>query len=174
MHRSLVVNPSGGAEARRVFTQPALHDNLMERIVDPANMRRAWKRVKANQGAPGSDGMTLEDFPTFARLHWPAIRQALLDGTYQPKPVRRVSIAKPNGPGNSTSHRASPHTDIRPDIFRVEFRFSAGTLRPRSSTAGTADYRRGLSHRRGFGFGEILRPSQPRCTDGPRGQEGER
>ncbi|MGH8659830.1 MAG: group II intron reverse transcriptase/maturase, partial [Gammaproteobacteria bacterium] len=83
----LAVNPTGGAEARRVFTQPTLHDNLMERIVDPANMRRAWKRVKANQGAPGSDGMTLQDFPTFARLHWSAIRQALLDGTYQPKPV---------------------------------------------------------------------------------------
>jgi RNA-directed DNA polymerase len=65
--------------------------------MDPANMRRAWKRVKANKGAPGSDGMTLEDFPTFARSHWSAVRQDLLDGTYQPKPVRRVSIPKPNG-----------------------------------------------------------------------------
>jgi len=93
----LAVNPTGGAEVRRVFTQPALHDDLMERIVDPANMRRAWKCVKANQGAPGSDGMTREDFPTFARSHWSAIRQALLDGAYQPKPVRRVNIPKPNG-----------------------------------------------------------------------------
>ena len=97
MHSPSATNPTGGAEARRVVTQPALHDDLMERIVDRANMRRAWKRVKANKGAPGSDGMTLEDFPTFARSHWSAVRQDLLDGTYQPQPVRRVSIPKPNG-----------------------------------------------------------------------------
>ena len=97
MHSPSATSPTGGAEARRVVTQPALHDDLMERIVDRTNMRRAWKRVKANKGAPGSDGMTLEDFPTFARSHWSTIRQDLLDGTYQPQPVRRVSIPKPNG-----------------------------------------------------------------------------
>jgi RNA-directed DNA polymerase len=97
MHSPSATNPTGGAEARRVFMQPALHDDLMKRTVDRANMRRAWKRVKANKGAPGSDGMTLEDFPTFARSHWSTIRQDLLDGTYQPQPVRRVSIPKPNG-----------------------------------------------------------------------------
>ena len=96
-HPSSTANPTGGTELRRVGTQPALQDELMGRVVDPANMRRAWKRVKANQGAPGVDGMTLEDFPTFARSHWSAIRQALLDGTYQPPPVRRVSILKPHG-----------------------------------------------------------------------------
>jgi len=97
MHSPSATSPTGGAEARRVVTQPALHDDLMEQIVDRANMRRAWKRVKANKGAPGSDGMTLEDFPPFACSHWSAIRQDLLDGTYQPQPVRRVSIPKPNG-----------------------------------------------------------------------------
>lgn len=97
MHSPSATNPTGGAEARRVFTQPALHDDLMGRMMDSANMRKAWKRVKANKGAPGSDGMTLKDFPTFARSHWSAVRQDLLDGTYQPQPVRRVSIPKPNG-----------------------------------------------------------------------------
>ncbi len=97
MRSPSATSPTGGAEARRVGTQPALHDDLMGRIMDPANMRGAWKRVKANQGAPGVDGMALADFPTFARSHWSVIHQALLDGAYQPQPVRRVSIPKPNG-----------------------------------------------------------------------------
>ena len=96
-HSVSMLNPSGGVVDRRVLAQPALHDDLMVRVVDRANLKRAWKRVKANQGAPGVDGMRLEGFPAFARLHWSAIRQALLDGTYQPQPVRRVSIPKPNG-----------------------------------------------------------------------------
>lgn len=90
-------NPTGGDASRRGLTQPALHEALMERVLDSANMRRAWKRVKANKGAPGIDGMRIEDFSEFARMHWPQIRQQLADGTYQPQPVRRVSIPKPNG-----------------------------------------------------------------------------
>jgi RNA-directed DNA polymerase len=92
-----VSNPPGGAEARRCLMQPTLHDDLMERIVAPHNMHRAWKRVKANEGNPGSDGMSLEDFPAFAREHWPTIRAQLLDGSYRPQPVRRVMIPKRGG-----------------------------------------------------------------------------
>lgn len=95
----LMPNPTGGVNDRRCPTPPALYDHLMARVVDPANLRRAWKQVKANHGAPGIDGMSLEDFPAFAREHWPALRQALLDGTYQPAPVRRVAIPKPGGRG---------------------------------------------------------------------------
>ena len=47
-------------------------------------MRRAWQQVKDNQGAPGVDGLTVDEFPAFAREHWPTIRQALLDGSYLP------------------------------------------------------------------------------------------
>ncbi len=53
--------------------------------------------VKANDGAPGVDRMRIEDFPAFARAHWPSIRQALLDGSYGPQPVRRHMIAKRTG-----------------------------------------------------------------------------
>ena len=77
--------------------RPALPDDLMERVLDSTNLRRAWKRVKANKGAPGVDGMRIEDFTAFARSRWPAIRQALCDGSYEPQPVRRVSIPKPSG-----------------------------------------------------------------------------
>jgi RNA-directed DNA polymerase len=60
-------------------------------------MLQAWKRVKANGGAPGLDGMTIVQFPAFARQHWEKIRLRLLGGTYHPAPVRRVFIPKPNG-----------------------------------------------------------------------------
>jgi RNA-directed DNA polymerase len=69
----------------------------MQRVLAPGNLCRAWKRVKANRGAPGIDGMRIEDFAAFARGHWPSIRQALHDGSYRPQPVRRVMIPKPGG-----------------------------------------------------------------------------
>lgn len=94
---TLVTNPTGGAEDRRGVIQPALHDGLMERILAADNLRRAWRQVKRNRGAPGIDGMRIEEFPAYARGHWLAIRQALREGTYCPQPVRRVSIPKPGG-----------------------------------------------------------------------------
>ncbi len=60
-------------------------------------MQRAWKRVKANGGAPGIDGMAIAAFPAFARQHWERIRSSLKAGTYHPAAVRRVMIPKPNG-----------------------------------------------------------------------------
>jgi RNA-directed DNA polymerase len=91
------MKPSGGAEARRRDTQPALHVVLMEQVVASENLQRAWRQVKANKGAPGIDGMAIEDFPAFAREHWSTIRAQLIDGSYRPQPVRRVLIPKPGG-----------------------------------------------------------------------------
>jgi RNA-directed DNA polymerase len=85
--------------SRRPVIDPALSEDLLERVLTPENLRKAWQQVKANHGAPGVDGMTVEDFPAFAREHWPRIRQALRDETYQPAPVRRVEIPKRHGPG---------------------------------------------------------------------------
>ena len=96
-HSQPLLSPTGGDVLRRGATQPALQDDLMERVLDRKNLQRAWKRVKANKGAPGVDGMRIADFTEYARSHWAGIRQALLDGTYQPQPVRRVSIPKPGG-----------------------------------------------------------------------------
>lgn len=98
-HSHPAANPPGGVGVRRVPMQPALHDDLMARVMAPVNLRRAWKRVKANRGAPGVDGITIDDFPAFAQAHWPGIRRALLDGSYRPQPVRRVEIPKPKGRG---------------------------------------------------------------------------
>lgn len=88
------MNPTGGAGARRGLAQPALHDDLMDAVLAPANMQRAWRRVKSNRGAPGIDGMRSDDFPAYARDHWPEIRPSLSEGCYHPQPVRRVSIPK--------------------------------------------------------------------------------
>jgi RNA-directed DNA polymerase len=94
-----LMNLSRGDADWRTVMQPALELNLMEQVLDKTNVLKAWGRVKSNQGAPGSDGMTLEDFAVYAREHWPSICQSLLDGTYRPLPVRRVIIPKPGGRG---------------------------------------------------------------------------
>ena len=93
-----LMNPEGGDGVWRDDKMPAL-DNLMERVLARTNMQQAWQRVRSNRGAPGSDGMSLEDFPAFACEHWSEIRQSLRDGRYQPRPVRRVMIPKPHGKG---------------------------------------------------------------------------
>ena len=65
--------------------QPALSvfltDALMEQVVDPVNLDRAWRQVKSNRGAPGPDGMTIKQFEPWARENWLTVRQQLLDGT---------------------------------------------------------------------------------------------
>ena len=76
-----LLNPFGGEAEWRRPMQPALEPNLMEQILHPENLHRAWIRVKSNQGAPGIDGMCLEDFPDYARHHWEQICQTLRKGT---------------------------------------------------------------------------------------------
>jgi len=76
---------------------PATMEHLMEEVCDRENLQSAWKRVRRNQGSPGVDGMTIDDATGYLREHWPSIRSQLLDGTYQPKPVKRVEIPKPDG-----------------------------------------------------------------------------
>ncbi|MCG8037759.1 MAG: group II intron reverse transcriptase/maturase [Candidatus Thiodiazotropha taylori] len=81
--------------------QPALNDNLIERVLSPENLHAAWKQVKGNKGAPGVDGVSIEDYPQWARTHWAATRRALEGGYYIPQPVKRVEIPKPSGGSRS-------------------------------------------------------------------------
>ena len=71
--------------------------NLMDWVVARDNMARALYRVESNKGAAGIDGMTIESLRPFLKDYWPEIREQLLNGTYQPNPVRRVEIPKPDG-----------------------------------------------------------------------------
>jgi len=70
---------------------------LMEQVVRRENLLAAYARVMHNQGAAGVDGMTVQQLETFCVEHWTRIREELLSGTYEPRPVRRVEIPKPNG-----------------------------------------------------------------------------
>jgi len=78
---------------------PARTNRLMEEVCERENLKAALKQVKANQGSPGVDGMTVVGLKDYLKQHWPAIREQLLNGTYEPKPVRRVEIPKPDGGG---------------------------------------------------------------------------
>jgi RNA-directed DNA polymerase len=81
----------------RVIDQQPPEQHLLERILATENMELAWKRVRANKGAPGIDGVTIDDFPDRFRPLWVYIRASLATGTYLPKPVLRVEIPKPTG-----------------------------------------------------------------------------
>src|SRR5438874_856754 len=89
-----------GTEAPRVRREtenPAGNQQLMEEVCERENRRAALKRVRANQGSPGIDGMTVDELPEYLEQHWPAMREQLLSGTYEPQPVLRVEIDKPDG-----------------------------------------------------------------------------
>src|SRR5258708_4457038 len=78
---------------------PASTNRLMEEVCERENLKEALRRVKANKGSAGVDGMTVDEIPGYLKQHWPAIREQLLSGTYKPQPVRRVEIPKPDGGG---------------------------------------------------------------------------
>src|SRR5229473_2229428 len=83
--------------ARREPENPAGNQRVMEEVCERENRRAAFKQIRDNQGSPGIDGMTVEELPEYLEQHWPAIREQLLSGTYEPKPVKRVEIPKPDG-----------------------------------------------------------------------------
>ena len=93
------MNPNGEAEAPEDpdGKHGRIQVNLTEQILSRENMLSAWKRVKANKGAAGVDGMSIEVFPEFARHHWDRIRSALEEGAYRPAAVLRVMIPKATG-----------------------------------------------------------------------------
>jgi RNA-directed DNA polymerase len=76
---------------------PASTNRLMEEVCERENLKEALRRVKANKGSAGVDGMTVGGIADYLKQHWPAIREQMFNGTYEPKPVRRVEIPKPDG-----------------------------------------------------------------------------
>ena len=92
-------NPPGGVGTRHVMERHSLNPVTVAQVLERVNLQKAWKQVKANKGAPGIDNISIEEFPEYAFRHWEAIKTALLEGTYQPSPVKRVEIPKDSGGG---------------------------------------------------------------------------
>lgn len=90
--------PPGSDVAQRTATKPAFSDDLLDAVLQRANLQKAWKQVRANKGAAGIDGMTIDEFPAWVKVgHWTVVQQSIRSGDYQPAPVRRVEIDKPDG-----------------------------------------------------------------------------
>jgi RNA-directed DNA polymerase len=90
----------GDIESLAVINEPespADTVRIMEEICERANLKEALQKVKGNKGSAGIDRMTVDQLGDYLKQHWPAIREQLLNGTYEPKPVRRVEIPKPDG-----------------------------------------------------------------------------
>jgi RNA-directed DNA polymerase len=93
-HESRVGRQTASAEGESIAPQT---QNLMEEVLRRENLFAALSRVQANKGAPGVDGMTVNDLPEYLRQVWPEIREQLLSETYVPAPVRVVYLPKPGG-----------------------------------------------------------------------------
>jgi RNA-directed DNA polymerase len=102
--------PDQDGEARSISVRPeepqafaasdparALTVNLMEEVTAPDNLNRAYRQVRANKGAAGVDGMSVDEVRAWYAVHKDAFIVSLLDGSYQPQPVRGVEIPKPGG-----------------------------------------------------------------------------
>lgn len=88
---------SGEASAAASGNGRSGTDHLMEKVVERDNLRRALKRVRANKGSPGIDGMSVEELPAYLKANWERLRAQLLDGSYEPQPVRQHEIPKSGG-----------------------------------------------------------------------------
>lgn len=86
-----------GTEADAADLEGQIPNQMMEEVCLEENCRRAYRRVKSNKGAPGVDGMTVEELGPYLKENWERIRTELLEGRYRPQPVKRVEIPKPDG-----------------------------------------------------------------------------
>src|SRR6266567_5470613 len=85
------------SEAMSGTENPANTNRLMEEVCERENLKEALRRVKANKGSAGVDGITVGGITDYLKQNWPTIREQLLNGTYEPQPVKRVEIPKPDG-----------------------------------------------------------------------------
>lgn len=91
------MKPAGSVSVRRDMSGCVPNECSLEAILQHENVSQAWKRVKANRGQAGCDGISIDQFPESFRSQWREIKASLLDGQYKPQPVKRVEIPKASG-----------------------------------------------------------------------------
>ena len=96
MGAGIAAEPAEPGATDGANTQP-MDGELLGRVLERDNLRRALKQVRRNKGAPGIDGMSVDELPKHLVHHWEGIKADILAGRYRPQPVRRVEIPKPDG-----------------------------------------------------------------------------
>ena len=133
-------------------------NNSWRRYVIEKIRKSVEARSKQQEGSPGVDGMTIDAAKDYLREHWPNVRAQLLEGTYQPQPVKRVEIPKPDGGIRKLGVPCVVDRLIQQAMlqvlqerwdptFRAQLRLSTGALRPSGSGSGATLCRRGLQRR---------------------------
>ena len=95
--RNLGMRRVGAEERAAISEQTKSEGHLMDQVVERSNLKLAYQRVVENKGAAGVDGLTVSEFKEWLKVHWPSVKEALLEGRYVPQAVRRVEIPKPSG-----------------------------------------------------------------------------
>src|SRR5439155_6131984 len=148
--REDIESPSVMSEPER----PANTSRIMEEVCERANLKEALRQVRGNKGSAGVDRMTVDQLGDYLKQHWPAIREQLLNGTYEPKPVRRVEIPKPDGGGvrklgiptvldrfNPASGNAGSAAAMEPDVLPSQLLVSTAAVCASSRGASAAVHR---------------------------------
>ena len=96
-HLNNLTTPTGAYIEQRADMQPVFNQDLFNQVFLDANLKRAWKQVRSNKGAAGADGLKVDNFLDWAKLHWKHCKAQIFRGNYRPSPVKRVEIDKPDG-----------------------------------------------------------------------------
>jgi hypothetical protein len=156
---------------------PARTDRLMEEVVERENLKEALRQVKGNKGSAGVDGITVNHLTDYLKQHWPVIREQLLNETYEPKPVRRVEIPKPDGGVRKLGIptvldrfiQQGAAAAVGSNLLRTQLWFPTRTICTSSGSSGAAIYRQRLQLGGRSRLGEVFRSSQSRQIDGSGG-----
>lgn len=140
----------------------------LEEVLSPENMQTACKRVIANKGAPGVDGMSVNEVRAHFEKHGASICAHIREGRYIPAAVKRVDIPKPNGGTRmlgiptvqdrviQQGHSSGSVKALRSLVFGVQLWISSGKERSRGHRANAEIHRRRANVGRGTGFGQVL------------------